>query len=375
MPKVEGLIAEALKATGDLRQELVDNAVLSYFDSLPGDICPDEGGFAAAGRKAESVIRTGLLSPPYLAAIVGGDETADGHPKVLALAFDDSMVPPLRIPAPSKCWQLKASGVAVTASLGAIVGMLVFAPLLRLAVGLENAVGMFLGAPLGAFGMVWLVRIASQRPRLRKALQYLMMAGAAADITIGVLRGKGFWGVVKRIFAYAATILVLRHITPEPKYDRATHEKSVELALEQWLNGATVLLACLSPGCLSEAKMKADPEEVIQKLGTHLYALHRSSSDQLPIAVSELLQEARNIGFDGLESEPLFESPSAQLPESSNAAESESTPVWTAEMRDKYNTHGHIEEGDSVIIERHPVVLNGIVLKRGVVRKLWRKKP
>jgi len=359
MLSVETTISKALQATIDLRQNLVNEAIASYFSCLPNNgLYPDETQFEAAQRKAESVLNTGLLSQPWLSAITGEKKTGDEHPEALPLAFK-SIAPPLKIPLFSKFEELRASSVALAALVGALVGMSIVTPLLRLALGLQNTVGMFLGAPLGAFGMVWLVRQVSRFPRLRKALQASLGAAVVVDTAVAVLRGKGFRGLVKRIFSYVATFFLLRHITPQPKYDRETHKEAAELAVEQWLNGAVTLLACLSASSVRPPTIKADPEEIIRGLAKHVYELQSCPADQLPLAVSELIQEAQKLGFEGLEPD---------------ASGSGSPPVWSPEMRDKYNTFGLIEEGDPVIIEREPVILSGKVLEKGLVRKFRRTR-
>lgn len=357
MLNMETAITEALQATTDLRQNLVNEAITSYFSCLPNNgLYPDETEFEAAQRKAESVLKASLLSQPWLSAITGEKKTGDERPETLPLAFK-SIAPPLQIPLSSKLGELRASSVALAALVGALVGMLILTPLLRLAVGLQDTVGMFLGAPLGAFGMVWLVRQVSRVPRFRKALQASLGVAVVVDTGAAVFRGKGFLGVVKRIFGYLATIFLLRHIAPQPKYDRETHKRAVELAVEQWLNGSVMLLACLSASPVSTPTIKANPEEIIRGLARHVYELRSCLPDQLQVAVSELIQEARKLGFEGLELD---------------ASNSGSPLVWAPEMRDKYNTFGLIEEGDSVIIERDPVILSGKVLERGLVRKFRR---
>ena len=373
MQRLETSIVESLAATLPSRQELVAEATLSYFDSLPADRCPTEDDFEVAARKADLVMRDGVLSQRCVAAATNADSTADGHSEALALAIEP-IAPPLKIPTPCMSWQLRASKVAVAALVGTVVGMLILTPLLRLALGLEETVGMVLGGPLGAFCMVWVVRRTSQIPWLRKTLQAGMAAAAVADTTIAVVRGKGAWGVVKRVCAYIATAFVLRYITAEPTYDRAAHKKAVEHALEQWSHEAVVLLICLSPGCLAKAKLKADPEAVIRRLAKHFYALHGCSPEQLPVAVSELLQEARNTGFEGLDGEPLFGSATAPPAESTGASADSGTPtLWTTRMSLEYETYGHITEGDPVTVERLPIVLNGEILEKGMVRKVRRR--
>ena len=45
------------------------------------------------------------------------------------------------------------------------------------------------------------------------------------------------------------------------------------------------------------------------------------------------------------------------------------TMTWNRELEKTYKTFGHIEDGDEVVCEQTPVVVNGQVLKRGWARK------
>jgi hypothetical protein len=78
----------------------------------------------------------------------------------------------------------------------------------------------------------------------------------------------------------------------------------------------------------------------------------------------ELIQEARNSGFEGLEGQPAF---MAGTGASGLRAD---TLTWANELQSKYETFGHVAEGDRVSIERPAVVFDGKVVQRGLVRKM-----
>ena len=82
-------------------------------------------------------------------------------------------------------------------------------------------------------------------------------------------------------------------------------------------------------------------------------------------AKQRLPREARNCGFEGLEGAPAF---------SAGAADEQSVIAWTNDMLNKYETFGHVAEGDKVRVERRPVVFDGKVMERGLVRKIRDKQ-
>jgi hypothetical protein len=81
--------------------------------------------------------------------------------------------------------------------------------------------------------------------------------------------------------------------------------------------------------------------------------------DELPISAAELLQEARNAGFERIEGEPAF----------MGGAPEPNVLTWRKEMEDLYEKFGSIEPGQHVRVEREAVVQEGRVLRRGLVRK------
>jgi hypothetical protein len=44
--------------------------------------------------------------------------------------------------------------------------------------------------------------------------------------------------------------------------------------------------------------------------------------------------------------------------------------TWKPSLQAKYEAFGHVTEGDEVTIERPPVIFDGKVVQRGLVRKL-----
>jgi hypothetical protein len=99
--------------------------------------------------------------------------------------------------------------------------------------------------------------------------------------------------------------------------------------------------------------MGSTAESALYKLGAKIQLLTDVSKNDLPIAVAELVQEAKNVGFEGLD------------------ANSEAPKVidWHEDLEAKYEIFGNIEPGDRVVIDREPTIFEGTVRKKGLVRK------
>ena len=132
-------------------------------------------------------------------------------------------------------------------------------------------------------------------------------------------------------------------------------------SIEQWLNFAVPLLVMLCHCRSQPAASPADQESAFRRIGALIYALHRTAPESLSVAADELIQQARNCGFDGLEGAPAF---------LSAASDKQNVIEWTNDLLTKYETFGDVAAGDKVRIERKPVIFDGNVMERGLVRKL-----
>jgi hypothetical protein len=219
-----------------------------------------------------------------------------------------------------KVWTL-----ALAASVGAFLGALGMAPLLRWAFDAPE-LGVALGGPIGAFLVVVVVHRLS---RIRSLLRLLPWIGRDNRS----IRG---------------------HV-------RKDHESVVRASVEQYLDWSVLVLTAL---CLHEsvsAQSHDSREVAFRHVGKLIYALHRSGRESLPVVADELIKEAKNCGFEGLEGTPAF---------AAGARAERNEVVWSKTLLNQYETFGHVDEGDRVTVERPPVVFSGKVVERGLVRKV-----
>ena len=323
MLDVKEKILEAYARTEKLRRDLIDSATDQYFVSLDASSSPAEAELDIAQAAARSLLKKELLGPTSVSLVSGGSVTDERPTASVALSFD-SIARPLLIPEPARHSEPRAYRLAVSAMIGAILGMVILTPLFRLVFEMSD-VGLALGGPLGALCAVLIVHKGGQ------------------------------------------SRLLLRFLAPrrQVRYDRQSHEQVVRMAIEQWLDLAIPLLAALCCWRTWSEDDPADKESAFRKIAALIYALHRTAPESLSVAADELIQEARNCGFEGLEGAPAF---------SAGAVGKQSVIAWTSDLLNKYETFGHVAEGDKVKVERQPVVFDGRVMERGLVRKLRDKQ-
>jgi len=323
MLELQENIAKAQSATVKLRRKVVDKTTREYFIALDPIRRPVAGDFEAAGAHAYAVLKQELLAAEPI-ALVTGAKLDDDSVATAALGFD-GIARPLRIPGPTVVAETKTITLALAAAAGAFGGMLGLAPLLRLTLNMRD-VGLLLGGPLGALVAVLLVHRLARLRLLTRILPWLFV------------RPKGLRGAI-----------------------RSEHEKAVRVSIEQWVDWAVSMLAVLCLYRSDRPGVQPDRDKALRKLSKLVYALHRTPAESLPVVAHELIQEAKNSGFEGLEGQPAFLEAGREETE---------TIIWRQDLQTKYETFGQITEGDRVTVERPAVILGGEVVQRGLVRKV-----
>jgi len=362
----EEAISKALSETNLEQQQLLDKATAEYFGSLPTHEFPSSGDLDAADTRLRLFLRKELLTSAILTKITGQSSFDNKSVESLAFAFDTT-VPPVTVPKPAQLMELRAASVALTALLGAILGLMLLTPLTRLALGMRD-IGIVLGGPLGAFCMVLIVWRVSESALLRKFFLYALGVATVAKISIAVIwrmlrrkhTKKGVVGSLKLIVLFIAITFLLVFSKRKPVFDRLSHEQVLRSCIKSWLNMAIPLLVALYRFSKS-GWLLTDKEAAFSTLAGYIYALHSATEKDLPTAADELIQEAKNFGFEGLEGQPKF------FP---NVEKRDDRLVWASSLKDKYEAFGDINEGNAVKVERKPVIWGGKVLKRGLVRKI-----
>lgn len=340
MLELQENIAKVRSATGNLRREVVDDATAEYFSTLDPIRKPGRGDFEAAEARAYAVLKQELLCAEFITLIdreagrassrdsagEGGRSLRLDDDSVAAVALGfDGISQPVRIPGPVVTAETRTVPMALAGAAGAVAGMLVFAPLLRLAFDMRD-LGLVLGGPLGALLAVLVAHRLARVRFLTRVLPWLF------------LRPKPLRGAARK-----------------------EHEKAVRAAVEQWVDWAVPMLTVLCVDRTGRPQPETNKDKALRRVGKLIYALHRTPAESLPVVAHELIQEAKNAGFQNLEGPPAFVDA---------GREEQEMIVWKPDLQSKYETFGHIAEGDQVVIERPAVVLGGEVVQRGLVRKV-----
>ncbi len=362
MKPAEDRIAAARKTVAPLVKAAADEATGAYCGRLAGGVLPGKDELAAARDAAQSALKRRVFSAAWLGALAGGEPPSPEKAAALELAFD-RIGPRLVVPPPEAHSELTPSRVALAAALGAVAGLMILGPLARLLLDMRDA-GLLIGAPLGAGLVVLGLWRVSESKWLQAFLVGTLAAATAAEVWAMVTpagwfrwlwdRLGGRYSGLGRILLYLGLIGLLLLVRRRTRYDRAGYERVVRAAVEQWLAAASVTLAVLLP---SDEHPPADPaarERLLSELLEKVQELPAVPPESLPVAIGDLIQGLRNRGLSA-------ETPAA-------------TFAWAEAMAQTYDTFGLVEPGDAVRVERPPVVLDGSVRRKGLVRRVRERR-
>ena len=307
------------QGTAVLRKKLVKQAVSEYHRVMSSGDTTRSNHHAIAVTHVQALLKKRMFSADFL-GVLDSEQAKDSHwVNALALAFDAVCVP-LTIATPVSKSGPRMLSVAVAGAVGAVAGMMIFTPLARLALDMRD-LGLALGGPAGAMiAIVLYWRLC----RLR-LLQWI--TGSASSVHM----------------------------------DSVHQQMVARLAIEQWLDMSLVVMTLLCDTASGQVSDQGDSHRILRQLSRKIYALHHASQDALAVCADEVIQAACNLGFEGLDGQPEFMA--------STQADCE-VLRWHAGLAGQYEMFGHISDGDSVRVERKPVVLEGKVIALGLVRKV-----
>jgi hypothetical protein len=355
MSRPEKFLAVTIQDQEQIREKAVAKGMLAYFADFPQDDIPDRVTHESASRNAETAVRETL---PALLDAAGGRIPEDR--RALLLLRMEEIIPPLSLPEPEVTEEIPPLRVAVAAAIGALAGMLVLPPITWAVLG-DRGTGILAGAPLGAMASAFAALVLPRNRRLMRLLAGLLgMATVAEAVRFlggGSLFLRGFSLLrqkntsLKRLFLYPLLLaLVLLLGKRKTRYDRKQHENAVRRALSAWAEG--VLTIAPLAAAIPIPSADDDNRDDFSPLASRILSLEGAPCGDLAAGIAELATEIRNLGFSSEIVPAVFR--------------------WSEDAAERYAPFGSVEPGDEVRVEREPLLRDGEVLSRGLVRKVRR---
>ena len=358
--------------TEKLEQQIVNvknDAVYSFFGQLEEGL-PTPVHVETACREMSNVLRQRVASDEWLETLNRG-MPLNPQDRDYLIVHTDAILPPIIVPKPLSIHAtLRTLPLCVNAALGAGIGFFLGGLLGRL-ITIPAESGMIVGAPLGAFLMIWLSMFAANNPNVRRWLLSVIGVGAAVDTALQVTKemvplpfGKSRFGFLGRLLGYGVVAWAVWLLKPKPSYDPVHYRQEVETIAEQWLRASISVVTVLMYRSRRGNTVSPEAEQVekelnkttknITRLAEITAKIIRCPADDRDDLFSELVQMFKNLGFE--------------IPDA--MTEIESVFIWEESSGEHFNLFGNVEPGDRVRIEKHPVIQNGTIVKKGLVRKI-----
>ncbi|HPP52454.1 MAG TPA: hypothetical protein PK777_05855 [Thermoguttaceae bacterium] len=361
MINTEQKLQEWRKACEPLREKLLDAIVEEYANKLGTSPDPSESVIQDAEYAVARLIES-KIDNQWVEAIYGGplpnSEFAESvkwavrkHcplPKLSDLLLYEERLP--------LCW------IVVWGIFGCLLGMLVLDFLVRVALG-EPITGLFLGALVGPVIGILVVWHAAYHDWVRRIIQTTLGVAVVVEI-LNLAKDFSFRKIIstaKRVWSYTQIytplkriglyilliIILLSRVRLERKLAKDRSLVAVRSVMMQWFD-----VAILTIGILVETqKGKTQTpswEDLLGEIAQKLTELRRLPPEDLPEGIEEVIAAFTQRGI---------------------TVDEPDTFVWQTESYEKYETFGEVEPGDRVIVERSPVIREGNVIKKGLVRK------
>lgn len=360
------MLATVLGAYDQAAQATTDAAVRAFLESIGKSETPSDDEINSAMVAVRTALKDRIFHRDTLRAIGKNDIVDDRQIAKLRLEFRP-VEEYLQSPQVVYRLDLPPTRLALSAFLGAIAGALIGSPIGIYLLTNKGDVGTLVGAALGAFISTWAIDVASRFKWLSNSLIAALGLATVAEVWAFVsttpiatiwrrLCGRtSLW----RVAVYCLLIALLKITQKRKVLDRTLLEQSVRHNIEHWLPAAYLALGLLINQCSTADERQEDDR--IAQLGKRIIELHHASTVTLSGVAQDVIDAARNAGFEGLD-EP------ADFCRSEDRRDIE-VLEWSESMRERYNVFGHIEAGDIAQIEQHPVVFRGEVREKGLVRK------
>ncbi len=345
--------------SADIVKTIKSTSVESFVTDFEKGGYPSNIVFDGAQSSLQDKVLSALSDEPIL-ELLNSQTSAQINKDAIRTSFF-SLMSKLEIPKPYPIKEVETWRIALAASLGCIFGMIVFGTILNLFLDMRDT-GVFIGAVLGAAGMVFAV----QNEKIRKIL--LAFVGVASVVELArmylSIKTVRLWSkltdrgsVLKRVMLYITIVWLLVFTGKKIRFDKRDYISVVSGVLHGYIESGILLLFLMS----YEDNEKSIQPIIDHQLARSIIDLHNSSVDNLPFFADAVILEARRCGVD-------------EISKSARYFEKEPKEVikikWNASMKERYKSFGNIEERDIVQIESEPVILNDKIVELGIARKV-----
>ena len=336
-------------------KEIKKQASKVFWSSLQYKKVPSKEALSLATERTEAYLQDLVLSDTWIkdSTRVQAGNLEKAKTIIKAYIIEEKIKLPVIPPVINS--QASMVRLAIAGGVGSLAGGLLFESLAEL-IHVSPSLGLLAGGIIGAFLFVFLLGAVAKNPKLRKSLLMLFGLASFSSFTLlGVIKSlRGKKNLFKRLGIFLAAIFVILFMKSEDKFNKSLYSEYLDDLIDLWLRHISLVYE-LTAKMLGNDGFDESNNQVISFLVEELDKIGRLENKK---------DVSRELAFAGQYLKSLG------IEESGNKDEKEKKDLlWKDSYLEFYERYGSIEEGEPFFVESEAIIKNGIVLKKGLVRK------
>ena len=340
-------------------REIKKQASKVFWSALQYKKVPSKEALAVATEKTEAFLQQQILSVSWIKentrlSIVSNDINKTDKLKNVIKSYLIEEKIQLPIISPVVNSQASILRIAIASGVGSVAGGLLFEAVFEF-FHLSSSLGLLVGGAAGAFLFTWLLGLVAKNQKLRRRLLVILGVASFSSFAfssfIKSLRGKN--NLFKKLGLLLAAIFVILFMKSEDKFNKTLYSEYLDSSIDWWLSQVSFAYE-LTGKMLGDGGIEAHNDQAIAFMVEELGKINKLNSlDDMNREVSFATQYLKRFGIEA----------------GGENKKDKRALIWDNSLIEFYDRYGSIEEGDPFFVESEAIVKDGIVIKKGLVRK------
>lgn len=330
-----------------------------FWSALQYKKVPSKEALAVATEKTEAFLQQQILSDSWIKentrlGIVSNDINKTDKLKNVIKSYLIEEKIQLPIISPVVNSQASILRIAIASGVGSVAGGLLFEAVFEF-FHLSSSLGLLVGGAAGAFLFTWLLGLVAKNQKLRRRLLVILGVASFSSFAfssfVKSLRGKK--NLFKKLGLLLAAIFVILFMKSEDKFNKTLYSEYLDSSIDWWLSQVSFAYE-LTGKMLGDGGFEAHNDQAIAFMVEELGKINKLNSlDDMNREVSFATQYLKRFGIEA----------------GGENKKDKRALIWDNSLIEFYDRYGSIEEGDPFFVESEAIVKDGIVIKKGLVRK------
>ena len=340
-------------------REIKKQASKVFWSALQYKKIPSKEALAVATEKTEAFLQQQILSDSWInentrPGLVSNDinKTDKLRNVIKSYLIEEKIQLPIISPVVNT--QASILRIAIAGGVGSVAGGLLFESIFEF-FHLSSSLGLLVGGAAGAFLITWLLGMVAKNQKLRRRLLVILGVASFSSFAfssfIKSLRGKK--NIFKKLGLLLAAIFAILFMKSEDKFNKTLYSEYLDSSIDWWLNQVSFAYE-LTGKMLGDGGIETHNDQAIAFMVEELGKINKLNSlDDMNREVSFATQYLKRFGIEA----------------GGENKKDKRALIWDNSLIEFYDRYGSIEEGDPFFVESEAIIKDGIVIKKGLVRK------